>query len=575
MVKGLTRVFRPLALDRETRDYLAGFYRPRAGGLLICGAVAAAQALLVLPVLALVRMAFDRAIPKGNLRLLLLIGVGILLLRLASIGISLALRAAHLKLLKRAIMEMREDLLGRLFTFSRSLYTQLDRSTAHARIVQDTERLDNVSYQLASRFLPALFTAVPLIGVLAFLNWRLFALLAVLFPLVLLAARLTSGTVQRRLFIFHRSFERFATGIHFVLQQMDLIRTQANEEGEIERQRRHIEDLNATSERMAFGFALHGQAQAAVTSIGGVVLLVAGGAAVARHAMSLGELLAFWVAASLLYGHVNAVMSSIPQILAALESATTLVQLARAGPLRPYAGRRAIQWNGRLLFDEVSFGYGRGPVLREVNLEIPPGNTLGLVGPNGAGKSTVLLLLLGFYRPDNGRILADEVPYDELDVTVLRRSIGVVPQNPSFFSGTVFENLVYGRATASREEVEEAVRQAQAEEFIARLPRGFDTEIGESGVLLSGGQAQRLAVARALLGRPRLLVLDEPTNHLDRNAVASLLTSLEALEHRPGILLISHDPEVLRITSGVYWLRDGRLTAGAGQREEGILAHGR
>jgi ABC-type multidrug transport system fused ATPase/permease subunit len=147
----------------------------------------------------------------------------------------------------------------------------------------------------------------------------------------------------------------------------------------------------------------------------------------------------------------------------------------------------------------VTFGYGDAPVLRRIDLAIPRGAQVAIVGPNGAGKSTLVHLLLGFYRPNSGQVLASGVPLDQLDLRSLRRSIGVVPQRPQFFSASVRENITYGSPDATPEEIEAAARLSLADEVIARLPEGCETMIGDHGVRLSGGEAQRLAIARALL----------------------------------------------------------------------------
>ena len=546
-------------VDREVWAYFMGFYRRRLHRLLAYGGVAAVQATLVVPILYLVRVAFDRAIPQSNVPLLAAIGAGVLGARLANSGMSLWLRKANLKLIKDATLELREDLLVRLYSFSRTLYTQLDRNTTHARLVQDTERLDAASNEVASRLLPSLFTSIPLLSLLAVMNWRLLLVMSTFLPILVLTTRLTSRRVRQRVFTFHRSFERYSKGVYFVLQHMDLTRMQSHEAAEIDRQRGHLRNVRDTSERMAFSYAVHGQAQTAVISLGGAILLVVGGAAVARHSMTLGELLAFWVAAGLLYSQLNTIMRAIPEVITGFESITTLSEFAHAQPLRPYRGKRAVPFTGTLRLESASFDYGQRPILSDVNLTISRGDRIAIIGPNGAGKSTLLALLLGFYRPHQGRLLADEVSYDEIDVVKLRRSIGVVPQNPDLFSGTILENLTYGNPNVGEAEIVCAARIALADEFIRDLPDGYANQVGEGGVLLSRGQVQRLAIARALVRRPALIVLDEPTNHLDQDAIERLMANLDHLDPPPARLVISHDPQVIRHAATTFEIRDGRL----------------
>jgi ATP-binding cassette, subfamily B, bacterial len=151
------------------------------------------------------------------------------------------------------------------------------------------------------------------------------------------------------------------------------------------------------------------------------------------------------------------------------------------------------------------------------------------------------------------------VPLDGLDVRALRRQIGVVLQDPIVFRGTVFENIAYGRHDATLEDVRRAAELSTADEFINKLRDGYDTEVGDDGELLSAGQRQRLAVARALLGAPAFLILDEPTTHLDDKAIEKLMANLAQLPGSPSVLIVSHDPAVARAMDRVYMLRDGRI----------------
>ncbi len=546
-------------IDLEAWRYFASCSPGKVGRLLFYGAVAAAQSLLLLPVLLLIRHAVDVVIPQREIWLLIEIGAGIFALRALSGMVALWLRAAHVRVLKQAIFRLREDLLDRLFRLSRAAYTRLGRDTTHAQIVLDTERLDEASHAVVARLVPATFSAVVLIVLLSFLNARLLLLMLALAPLLFVTIRATGRRVKRRVFVFQRAFETFSNGILFVLQHMDLTLVQSFEAREAERRVADLARLRDTSEKMAFVYAVHGQLQSTVVTLCGVVILVAGGAAVAAQEMTMGGFLSFWVAAGLLNQQLMTIVGAIPEVIAGNESMVTLHRFASGCEPRPYQGREVIRFAGRIHLDGVEFGYDGTPVVHGASLDLRPGSTVAIVGPNGAGKSTILYLILGFYRPQRGELRADGVPYDHLDLVELRRRIGVVMQHPTFFAGTVRENITYGYPEATMDAIARAARLALADEFIRRLPRAYDTPIGEGGILLSGGEVQRIAIARALLRRPKLLILDEPTNHLESAAIHRLLENLAALEERPGVLMISHDRDVIGHADHLYRVADGIL----------------
>lgn len=307
-------------------------------------------------------------------------------------------------------------------------------------------------------------------------------------------------------------------------------------------------------------YAVHGQVETNVTGFAAIIILVAGGIAIADGAMTLGEFLSFYVAAGLLNGYIARVNGAFPELISGNESLVTLQELSSAGPLEPYRGTRRIAFDGTISLRNVTFSYGTHTVLRNVSLDIHRTSNIAIVGPNGAGKSTILYLLSGFCRPESGHLLASDVPYDEVDLRELRRSIGVVMQNPTFFSGTVLENISYGWRGVSRDDVITAAKRALADDFVRRLPNDYGTEIGGGGMLLSGGECQRLAIARALVGRPKLLILDEPTNHLDAETINRLMDTLVNDPERGAILTISHDPSVVRFADVVYHLDGGILS---------------
>lgn len=215
---------------------------------------------------------------------------------------------------------------------------------------------------------------------------------------------------------------------------------------------------------------------------------------------------------------------------------------------------------GEVRFEHVSFRYpaGSGGV-DDVSMKVNAGDTLALVGATGSGKSTLIKLLLRFYSPDQGRILIDGVAIDEVPLHSLRQAIGLVSQDVFLFEGSVRDNIAYGRPDASNADIERAARQAEAWEFIERLPQGLETQVGERGVKLSGGQRQRLSLARALLKSPPILVLDEATSAVDNETEAAIQRSLANIGHNRTVIMIAHRLSTIVHADDIVVIDQGRV----------------
>lgn len=229
---------------------------------------------------------------------------------------------------------------------------------------------------------------------------------------------------------------------------------------------------------------------------------------------------------------------------------------------------------GRVVFDDVSFGYEPGvPVLRDVSFEATAGQTVALVGPTGAGKTTIVNLLTRFYDIDSGRITVDGHDIRNLRTDDLRRALGIVLQDTFLFADSVRENIRYGRLDATDAEVEEAARLANAHAFITRLPDGYDTQLSEAGGTLSEGQRQLLAIARAILADPAILILDEATSSVDSRTEAHIQEAMNRLMEDRTSFIIAHRLSTIRRADRILVIEDGRIVE-RGTHEELLDARG-
>jgi ATP-binding cassette, subfamily C, bacterial len=210
-------------------------------------------------------------------------------------------------------------------------------------------------------------------------------------------------------------------------------------------------------------------------------------------------------------------------------------------------------------FEDVSFAYGENSVLRNVNLECPVGSITVLIGPSGAGKTTIVDLIIGFYLPISGRVLIDDIPMAEVQLSKWRQKIGYVPQELTLLRGSVMDNITLGDQSISTDQVIESLRLAGALGFVEALPDGIHTDIGTMGAKLSGGQRQRISLARALVLRPKLLLLDEVTSALDEVTEAEICENIMQLSGAFTIVAITHRPAWTRVAKRLYRVMDGQV----------------
>lgn len=521
--------------------------------------VASLQSVSLLPVALLIQAIFDTSIPAGDLPTLIFASVAILGLYLLNTGLILITRWLTIKITNEAVYAIRSDLLVHLYRFSRPQFHAKDRGVLHSQIVQETERITILLTSLLGVFIPSLAISAILSGVLLYINHMLFISLALSMPMLVILFRRYGRKVYRGYDHYHRAFEQFNKNALFMLQMMDLTQLQSNVEVEQARQLNTLQNLREKYHHVSWLGSIYRTTQNLVVTLVTLLALIVGAAGVIQGWITLGEVFAFYIALALLARYLSSMLEAVTGIIGGMESLNTLHDLLNEVPEVPYRGSRKVQFTGAVTLEEVAFGYQQNgePLLQQVSLALQPGKVTAIIGPNGAGKTTVANLVLGFYRPNSGRIAANGTSYEDLDITALRRQMGCVPQNPMLFTGTIKENITYGNPNITIQDLKATCTVALALDFIQAQPDQFETLVGEEAVFLSGGQRQRLAIARALLRRPRLLILDEPTNHLDLNTAERLIDNLRSIQPAPAILIITHDSQIAARADELFRIHRG------------------
>jgi subfamily B ATP-binding cassette protein MsbA len=403
-------------------------------------------------------------------------------------------------------------------------------------------------HALSLRYFTVLSQALTFIGSLVLmlvLNWRLTLFILVLAPLVAASAAFFGARLRRISTHVQDELADSTALAEEALSGVRVVKAFGREPFEVERYASQVERTFTATMKMAVLRSAFGPLVTflAFGSLAGILWF--GGREVLAGRLSGGALIAFLVYGVNITASVGAFTGLYTQLQEAVGATRRIFEMLDEQPeIADAPGAQLLPAvEGRISFKDVSFAYpGAKHVLHHISLEIQPGEVLALVGPSGAGKSTLFNLVPRFYDPLDGAVLLDNHDLRQVSLVSLRDQVGIVPQETHLFSGTVLDNIRYGRLEASDPELQEAARAANAEEFIQRLPQGYQTLVGERGVKLSGGQRQRIAIARAILKNPRILLLDEATSSLDSESEGLVQEALGRLMRPPPVYRASGGP---------------------------------
>jgi ABC-type multidrug transport system fused ATPase/permease subunit len=487
----------------------------------------------------------------------------------------------------RALQDLRERVFSHLQTMSIGFFTRRSPGVLISRMTNDIEALNQLVTDGVVTMFSSVLTLVGVVVILLVLDAELALVTFITFPLIA-AASIVFRIVSHGAYRETRERIGAITGyLQETLSGVRVVRSFGQEPRHVDAMTELNEANRAANMRTVFLNASYFPGVELLASVGTAAILLYGGTQTIDGAIQIGTIIAFVgyltvffepiQQLSQLYTTYQQGMAALDKIFDLLDTAPDMVDAE--GAIDPGTLRGEIEMQG------VSFSYADDALeqeaagervewaMRDVNLHVPPGQTLALVGTTGAGKSTFAKLVARFYDPQQGKVLVDGHDLTGVQQLALRRQLGIVPQEGFLFSGSVRDNIAFGRPEATLEEIEDAAAAVGATEFIAALPEGIETEVGERGVQLSAGQRQLVAFARALLAEPRILILDEATSNVDVRTEKTIEKGLSRLLAGRTAIVIAHRLSTIRRAGKIVVLEHGRI-AEAGTHEELIEAGG-
>ena len=477
---------------------------------------------------------------------------------------------------QRVIIDVRSVLFRKFQKMPLSYYDKQQTGTVMSYITNDVSAMQSA---IVDNLIELVTESSILIGSLAmmiYLDWKLSLLTLMTIPLVGFAMKIFGRKLKRSSTVIQERAAEITSLLQESISAIRVVKSFVRETYEIRRfEEQNWRNFQAAMKNVKLSSLLTPTVEF-LAAIAVTFIVWFGGYEVVNEVITAGELVAFLTYAvnlanpvkrlSRVYAAIQKAMAAADRVFEVMDLDEKITDVPGAKPLPPI--------QGQVEFKDITFSYKEGqPALQHISLKAEPGQMIALVGPSGSGKSTIANLIPRFYDVDSGTIAIDGHDIRQVTADSLREQIGLVPQETMLFSTTVMENIRYGRLDATDEEVVEAARAANAEEFIKDLPEGYDTKLGERGLNLSGGQRQRLAIARAILKNPRVLILDEATSALDTESEKIVQDALDKLMVGRTSFVIAHRLSTIFNADQIFVVENGQLRE-HGTHEELLAAGG-
>lgn len=494
-------------------------------------------------------------------------GLGLITILLAVIYISSAIvnwlqRYAMIGVSQKAIRELRNDLFSNLQTLSLRFFDERSHGELMSRLTNDIENISNTLTESVTQLIISVFVIVGIVFVMLTLNWQLALVTIFTIPLVVLTTKKLAKHTRKGFVMQQKNLGTMNGFIEEIISGQKVIKVYGCENEVIKKFKNTNEELKKSATQAQIFAGVMGPIMNIIKNITFALIVGIGGWLTLNGMATVGIIASFVNYArqfsrplnqlASLYNSIQSALAGAERVFEIMDEVSELQNEEHAPDLDKVIGE--------VVFKNVNFGYKKDvPVLKDINIKAEPGQTIALVGPTGSGKTTIINLLTRFYDVNSGSISIDGQDIRSVQKDSLRNKLGIVLQDNYLFSGTVKENIRYGRLDAADEEVQEAARLANADKFIHRLPKGYDTLLTEEGSNLSQGQKQLLSIARAILSEPDILILDEATSSVDTRTEVHIQEAMLKLMEGRTSFVIAHRLRTIQNADIILVIKDGEI----------------
>lgn len=479
---------------------------------------------------------------------------------------NIPMHTLHVSYISKAVRHveagLRSTLVRKMQQLSLSYHGDMSAGRLQSKVLRDVEAIDFLSRQMMTSLIPAAINLIIVIGLTLYHSWVVALFFVFMAPTAVTLVRFFRSKMSKQNREVRKKIEEMSGKVSETVEMIPVTRAHGLEEVEIRKVDDALQKIRERGYRLDILEAYFGSTNWAVFQLFQVGCLFFTAYLSYQGYMEIGDIVMYQSFFAMIINSVSSILNVYPNLVKGFESLHSVTEVIMSDETEEYKGRQKLERiTGEYRFEGVGFKYKGSDrhVLQDFSLTVNPGETVAFVGESGSGKSTILNLIIGFYKPQSGKIWVDGIPMNELSMRRYRRTLAIVLQNNILFSGTIRENITYGLPHISEEKLQQAIWMANLQDVIDSLPDGLDTSVGEHGGRLSGGQRQRIAIARALVRDPKIIILDEATSALDNASERHVQQAMEQLMEGRTTFIVAHRLSTVKNADRIVVMKKGKI----------------